>query len=75
MKPFITARQIEVLQLIAEGYSNQEAADRLFVAKVTVDESLLRAYRALGVKNRTGAIRKAQELGLLTLPEVKTDGT
>lgn len=61
----LTLRQLEVLLLAAEGFSNQEIADQLGVALATVKYHLSGVYVRLGVKNRTGAIYKARELGVI----------
>jgi DNA-binding NarL/FixJ family response regulator len=61
----LTRRQVEVLSLIAEGYSSKEAAEKLVVSKRTIDFHLAKIYDKLAVHNRTSAIRKAREYGLI----------
>ncbi len=61
----LTGREIEVLQLIADGLSNQEIAERLTVAVSTVKKHINRMYSKLGVKRRTQAVVRARELNLL----------
>lgn len=61
----LSEREIEVLQLIAEGLSNQEIAQRLFLSLSTVKWHTSNIYGKLGVKNRTQAVAKARSLGIL----------
>ena len=61
----ITPREYEVLQLIAEGLSNQEIAERLFLSLNTVKTHTSNVFSKLGVQRRTQAIQKAKELGIL----------
>jgi DNA-binding CsgD family transcriptional regulator len=65
----LTAREIEVLRLLAEGLSNPQIAERLVVSRRTVDAHLRSIYDKLGVKSRDGAIRAAQALGVLPVEE------
>lgn len=62
----LSAREIEVLQLIAEGLTNQEAANRLYLSLHTVKVHARNIYSKLGVKNRTQAVAKGRALGLLS---------
>jgi DNA-binding NarL/FixJ family response regulator len=64
--PMLTRREQEILQLVAEGYSNAELARMLWVTEQTVKFHLSNIYRKLGVPNRTGASRWAQVNGLLS---------
>jgi LuxR family maltose regulon positive regulatory protein len=61
----LTAREVEVLRLIAAGLRNQEIADRLFVGLPTVKRHIANAYGKLGVGHRTEAVARANELNLL----------
>lgn len=61
----LSERELEVLHLIATGFSNQEIADELFVAIGTVKKHTNNIYGKLGVRNRTQAILRATELKLL----------
>ena len=61
----ISPRELEVLRLLTEGKSNQEIADGLYVAEVTVRKHLTALYRKLSVSGRTEAVRKAVLLGLV----------
>jgi LuxR family maltose regulon positive regulatory protein len=61
----LTPRELEVLRLICEGLSNHEIAGRLAVTLNTVKKHSSHIYSKLGVRSRTQAIGKAQELELL----------
>jgi LuxR family maltose regulon positive regulatory protein len=61
----LTSREIEVLQLIGEGHSNQEIAKALVITLNTVKKHTSGIYGKLGVHSRTQALARAQELGLL----------
>ncbi len=61
----LSEREIEVLQLIAEGLTNSEIADRLYLSLNTVKVHTRNIYGKLGVNNRTQAGTKARTLGIL----------
>jgi LuxR family maltose regulon positive regulatory protein len=61
----LSERELEVLRLIAEGLSNQEVAQRLFLSVPTVKWHTTHIYGKLGVTNRTQAVAQARALGLL----------
>jgi LuxR family maltose regulon positive regulatory protein len=61
----LTAREVEVLRLIAVGLRNEEIAGRLFVGLSTVKRHIANAYGKLGVDHRTEAVARANELHLL----------
>ena len=63
--PDLTRRELEILRLVAEGYSNAELAKMLWVTQQTVKFHLSNIYRKLQVANRTEASRWAQLNGLL----------
>lgn len=60
----ITPREHEILGLIAEGLSNREIGERLFVSENTVKTHSSRLFEKLGVNRRVQAVVKARELGL-----------
>lgn len=60
----LTDRQVEVLALIAEGYGNDEIADRLYISKKTVEHHVSAIYARLGVTTRAEAARAAHRLGV-----------
>jgi NarL family two-component system response regulator LiaR len=61
----ITARELEILALIARGLSNREIATQLFVSENTVKTHCARAFDKLGAARRTQAVQRGKELGLL----------
>jgi LuxR family maltose regulon positive regulatory protein len=61
----LSEREIEVLQLIANGLTNQEVASRLYLALSTVKVHTRNIYGKLGVNNRTQAVARARTLGIL----------
>lgn len=72
----LTDRQMEVLKLIAEGFSNKEIARRLELSENTVKIHVSAVFRGLGVHNRTQAAVSARQRGVLSETEnfVATDG-
>ena len=61
----ISKRELEVLQLMAEGLSNQEIAERLFVSLNTVKTHSSKVLEKLDVKRRTQAVEKAKRLAII----------
>ena len=61
----ITARELEILTLIAGGFSNREIATQLFVSENTVKTHCARVFDKLGAARRTQAVQRGKELGLL----------
>jgi ATP/maltotriose-dependent transcriptional regulator MalT len=61
----LSARELEVLHLVAEGFRNDEIAQRLFISPKTVKTHLQNIYEKWDVKSRTEAAMRAKELGLL----------
>jgi DNA-binding NarL/FixJ family response regulator len=72
VQPALTPRELEILYLVARGYTNAQIAERLWVTKWTVKFHLANAYRKLGVSNRTQAARYIFDHGL---PPVSLDPT
>ena len=61
----ISKRELEVLQLIAQGMSNREIADRLFLSPHTIKSHSSNLFAKLNARRRTEAIKKAKEMMLL----------
>jgi DNA-binding NarL/FixJ family response regulator len=61
----LSAREVEVVRLVAAGLTNAEVAERLFLSSRTVDWHLGSIYRKLGIHSRTEAARFAAEHDLL----------
>ncbi len=61
----LTDREIEILRLIAQGFSNEEISRQLYVVISTIKGHNLRIFDKLQVKNRTEAVAKAREIGLI----------
>ncbi|CCH79314.1 Transcriptional regulatory protein liaR [Nostocoides japonicum T1-X7] len=64
----LTAREVEVVGLVARGLSNAEIGAELFIGEATVKTHLLRAFQKLGVTDRTAAVTEAYRRGLIDLP-------
>jgi LuxR family maltose regulon positive regulatory protein len=64
----LSKRESEVLQLIAEGLTNQEIASQLYITLNTVKGHTRNIFAKLGVKNRTMAVAKGKVLGILPNP-------
>ena len=61
----LTQREHQILNLVASGLSNQEIANHIFLSRHTVETHIRSVYRKLAVTNRTKAISRAREMGLL----------
>ncbi|MFN8440274.1 MAG: LuxR C-terminal-related transcriptional regulator [Caldilineaceae bacterium] len=61
----LSEREIEILRVVAQGLSDRQVADTLIIAIGTVKKHLNNIYGKLSVGNRTGALARARELGLL----------
>jgi DNA-binding NarL/FixJ family response regulator len=61
----LSKRELEVLQLVADGSSNREAANRLFISEASIKTHLLHIYDKLGVRDRAAAVGEAYRRGLL----------
>ncbi len=63
----LSAREIEVLQLVARGNSNKEVGKALHISTATVKTHLIHIYNKLGVDDRTAAVTTAIEKNIITL--------
>jgi DNA-binding NarL/FixJ family response regulator len=61
----LSARELEVLELVARGATNREAAAQLFISEATVKTHLVHVYAKLGVNDRAAAVTAAFDRGLL----------
>lgn len=61
----LSAREVEVLKLVASGATNQAIAQELFLSVATVKSHLVHTYTKLNVESRTAAVAKAREFGWL----------
>ncbi len=62
----LSARELEVLRLVAEGATNRDAAKQLFISEATVKTHLLHIYAKLDVRDRASAVAAGYQRGLLT---------
>lgn len=61
----LSAREAEILQLVAEGLTNREIAERLFISRHTAECHIKHIYKKLAVSSRTRAVNEARLRGLL----------
>jgi len=66
----LTPREIDVLKLIARGFSNKQIGDRLGIAEATVKNRVVSLLAKLGVQDRTHAVTLALERNIIDLEEV-----
>ncbi len=62
----LSSREIEVLQLMADGCSNSEIAEKLFLSLNTIKTHSSRLFEKLDVKRRTQAVEKARQLSIIS---------
>jgi DNA-binding NarL/FixJ family response regulator len=65
----LSSREIDVLTLVAKGASNKDIAKQLYLGQATVKTHLIHIYEKLGVDDRTAAVIKALEYGILRLDQ------
>lgn len=66
-RPVLTTRETQVLAAVARGLSNSEVGHELFIGEATVKTHLIRIFGKLGVDDRTAAVTRAYELGVLSI--------
>ena len=79
----LSAREIEIIELVAEGLTNQEIADRLTISKRTVDNHVSNVFTKTGSKNRVALLNWAMDNGKIcrdgfnccALPDDGTDAS
>lgn len=64
-QPVLSAREKEIIQLIADGYTTQEIADKLFLSFTTVENYRFNILTKFGVKNTAVLIKRAVQLGIV----------
>ncbi len=66
--PALSAREAQVLRLVAEGRTNADIGRVLFISEATVKTHLLRVFSKLDVADRTAAVTRAMSLGMIPPP-------
>ena len=67
-RPSLSEREIEIIRLVAKGFSNDELAERLHLSPDTVKVHLRHVYEKLGVESRVEAVTEAMRTGLVEAP-------
>jgi DNA-binding NarL/FixJ family response regulator len=67
LEEHLTRRELEVLEVLAEGLSNRAIASRLHISEHTVKFHVSSIFAKLGAENRTDAVRRGVRQGLITL--------
>ena len=68
MRPSLSEREIEIVRLVAKGFSNDELAERLHLSPETIKAHLRHVYEKLGVESRVEAVTEAMRTGLVEAP-------
>jgi two-component system response regulator DegU len=66
-EPLLSAREEEVLQLVADGLGTQEIAESMFISQKTVKNHLASVYEKLDARDRTQAVLMAVKMGIVKL--------
>ena len=83
LKISLSGREIEIIELVAEGLTNQEIADRLTISKRTVDNHVSNVFTKTGSKNRVALLNWAMDNGKIcrdgfnccALPDAESPGS
>ena len=67
-RPSLSEREIEIIRLVAKGFSNDELAERLHLSPDTIKAHLRHVYEKLGVESRVEAVTEAMRTGLVEAP-------
>lgn len=67
--PALSAREVEILELLAKGLSNHQIGRRLLISEATVKTHLVHVFGKLGVQTRTAAVTAAVQRRLIRLPD------
>ena len=67
-RPSLSEREIEIVRLVAKGFSNDELAERLHLSPETIKAHLRHVYEKLGVESRVEAVTEAMRTGLVEAP-------
>ena len=67
-RPSLSEREIEIIRLVAKGFSNDELAERLHLSPETIKAHLRHVYEKLGVESRVEAVTEAMRTGLVEAP-------
>ena len=67
-RPSLSEREIEIVRLVAKGFSNDELAERLHLSPDTIKAHLRHIYEKLGVESRVEAVTEAMRTGLVEAP-------
>ena len=67
-RPSLSEREIEIIRLVAKGFSNDELAERLHLSPDTIKVHLRHVYEKLGVESRVEAVTEAMRTGLVEAP-------
>lgn len=71
-EPQLSEREREVLTLVAQGYTNAQTADRLFLSTKTIETYRARLMTKLGVNQRAQLVQRAMQMGLLPAPSAES---
>ena len=67
-RPSLSEREIEIVRLVAKGFSNDELAERIHLSPETIKAHLRHVYEKLGVESRVEAVTEAMRTGLVEAP-------